>query len=129
MNLQINSDRLSKELETLATFTDTPNPSVTRILFTDTDLQARAYFKQLATNAGFAVREDPLGNTFVRFPGSAPPPPAVGTGSHIDAIPHAGKYDGTVGVLGGLEALRALKESGFKPKYSLEVLLFTSEEP
>jgi N-carbamoyl-L-amino-acid hydrolase len=53
----------------------------------------------------------------------------VGTGSHIDAIPNAGKYDGVVGVLGGLEAVRALKRGGLKPKSSLELLMFTSEEP
>ncbi len=126
MNLTINSQRLSSELEKLATFTDTPNPSVTRILYTDTDLKARAYFKQLATDAGFTVREDPVGNTFVRFQGSDPSLPAVGTGSHIDAIPHAGRFDGTVGVLGGLEALRALRSANFQPRHSLEVLMFTS---
>jgi N-carbamoyl-L-amino-acid hydrolase len=53
----------------------------------------------------------------------------VGTGSHIDAIPNAGKYDGVVGVLGGLEAIRALQRSGFRPKCSIELLVFTSEEP
>ncbi len=53
----------------------------------------------------------------------------MGTGSHIDAIPNAGKYDGVVGVLGGLEAIRALRQSGFNPKRSIELILFTSEEP
>ncbi len=53
----------------------------------------------------------------------------VGTGSHIDAIPNAGKYDGVVGVLGGLAAIRALQQSGFRPKHSIELLIFTSEEP
>jgi len=52
----------------------------------------------------------------------------VGTGSHIDAIPNAGKYDGVVGVLGGLAAIRALRQSGFSPKHSIELLIFTSEE-
>jgi N-carbamoyl-L-amino-acid hydrolase len=53
----------------------------------------------------------------------------VGTGSHIDAIPNAGKFDGVVGVLGGLEAIRSLQRSGFQPKSSIELLVFTSEEP
>jgi N-carbamoyl-L-amino-acid hydrolase len=53
----------------------------------------------------------------------------VGTGSHIDAIPNAGKFDGVVGVLGGLEAIRALQQSGFHPKHSIELLVFTAEEP
>ena len=50
-------------------------------------------------------------------------------GSHIDAIPHAGKYDGVVGVLGGLEAIRTLQRSGFTPERPIELILFTAEEP
>ncbi len=53
----------------------------------------------------------------------------MGTGSHIDAIPNAGRFDGTVGVLGGLEAIRALQSDGFLPRRSIELLVFTSEEP
>lgn len=51
------------------------------------------------------------------------------TGSHCDAIPHAGMYDGTVGVIGGIAAVKGLQDAGFKPKKSIEVLFFTSEEP
>jgi N-carbamoyl-L-amino-acid hydrolase len=79
--------------------------------------------------AGLAVRQDAIGNIFARWIGSQPKAPAVGTGSHIDAIPNAGKYDGVVGVLGGLEAIRSLERSGFRPKHSIELLVFTSEEP
>jgi len=53
----------------------------------------------------------------------------VATGSHTDAIPNAGRYDGTVGVLGGLESIRALRRSGFQPRRSVELIIFTSEEP
>src|SRR4030095_4879212 len=70
-----------------------------------------------------------IGNTFARWVGSDPRASAVGTGSHIDAIPNAGKYDGVVGVLGGLEAIRTLQRSGFHPRNSIELLVFTSEEP
>lgn len=70
-----------------------------------------------------------MGNTFIRWAGTEPELPAVATGSHIDAIPHAGMYDGTVGVLGGLEAMRALKRSGVKLRRSLELVMLTSEEP
>ena len=54
---------------------------------------------------------------------------AVVTGSHCDAIPHAGMYDGTLGVLGGIAAIKGLQDAGFKPQKSIEVLFFTSEEP
>jgi N-carbamoyl-L-amino-acid hydrolase len=139
MTLTIHTDRLLSELHHLASLTDCPptedkslaepTQAVTRIVFTPRDLEARAWLKSLAADAGFSVREDAVGNTFLRFAGSEPALPAVGTGSHTDAIPHAGMYDGTVGVLGGLEAMRALKESGFVPKRSIETLMFTSEEP
>jgi ureidoglycolate amidohydrolase len=129
MNLTINQKRLSSEIGKLATFSEVPAPAVTRVLFSEQDLQGRAYLKQLCQEAGSSVREDALGNTFFRWQGSEPTLSAVATGSHIDAIPNAGMYDGTVGVLGGLEAIRALQKAGFKPKSSIELILFTAEEP
>ncbi len=125
----VDKERIIRELDTLAGFSDTPKPAITRILFTKPDLEARAYLKSLCEEAGLRVREDGLGNIFARWEGSAPELPAVGTGSHFDAIPYAGMYDGTVGVLGGLEAIRALQRSGFKPHRSIELLIFTAEEP
>jgi N-carbamoyl-L-amino-acid hydrolase len=77
--------------------------------------------------AGLDVREDAAGNTFGRWVGSGEG--VVGTGSHIDAIPNSGRFDGTVGVLGGLEAIRELQRDGFRPRRSIELLMFTSEEP
>jgi ureidoglycolate amidohydrolase len=129
MNLAINTPALIDELENLAAFSDAPSPAVTRIVFSQSDLHARAWLKQLYADAGLQVREDAVGNTFARWPGTDPELPAVGTGSHADAIPHSGRYDGTVGVLGGLEAIRALQRSGFRPRHSIELLMFTSEEP
>ncbi len=129
MNLAIDRDRLLCEIETLASFSDAEVPAVTRIVFTPTDLKARAWMKASCEEAGLAVREDAVGNTFARWNGSDADAPVVGTGSHIDAIPNAGKYDGVVGVLGGLAAIRALHRSGFRPKNSIELLIFTSEEP
>ena len=75
------------------------------------------------------MREDAVGNMFARWAAARPELAAIGTGSHIDAIPHSGKFDGTVGVLGGLQAIRALRRSGFAPQRSIELLLFTAEEP
>ena len=129
MNLEIDQQRLNSEIETLATFSDAEAPAVTRIVFTPADLTSRAWMKSRCDEAGLTVREDPIGNTFARWTGTDKNAPVVGTGSHIDAIPNAGKYDGVVGVLGGLEAIRALQRSGFRPKHSIELLVFTSEEP
>jgi len=133
MTIQIDEARLREELAELARFTGVEQPSegtaVTRVVFTEDDLRARAWLKGLAEAEGFSVREDAVGNTYIRMVGTEPELPAVATGSHMDAIPHAGMYDGTVGVLGGLEAMRALKQSGMKLRRSVELLLLTSEEP
>ena len=128
MNPQIDRDRLLSEIDALAAISDAEAPAVTRVVFTPTDLRARSSLVSLCEVAGLNVRHDAIGNTFARWSGSVPGP-AVGTGSHIDAIPNAGKYDGVVGVLGGLEAIRALQRSGFRPHHPIELLIFASEEP
>lgn len=129
MTVAVNAERVLSELETLAAFSGAPEPGVTRIVFTQSDADARAWFKNLCLKAGLDIREDAVGNTFATWHGAEPQLPRLATGSHIDAIPHSGKYDGTVGVLGGLEAIRALQAAGFRPRRSIELLLFTSEEP
>src|SRR5437016_2858188 len=129
MNISIDQSRLAHELETLGAISEAPPPVTTRVVFTEADIRGRQFVKQLCRDAGLSIREDPIGNTFARWLGALPDLPPIGTGSHIDAIPNAGRYDGTVGVLGGLEAIRALQRSGFRPRRSIELLTFTSEEP
>lgn len=121
--------RIHEELKKLATFSESENPSVTRILYTKEDLAARAYFISLCEEEGLNVRVDAIGNTFARWQGTQPTLSAVATGSHIDAIPLSGQYDGTVGVFGGLAAIRYLKSIGYVPTRSIEIILFTAEEP
>jgi N-carbamoyl-L-amino-acid hydrolase len=129
MPLHIERDRLLSDIEKLASFSDDDPPGTSRLVFAGADQNARAWLKSLWRDAGLAVREDAVGNMFARWLGTRPELAAIGTGSHIDAIPHSGKFDGTVGVLGGLEAIRALQQSGFQPQRSIELLLFTAEEP
>jgi ureidoglycolate amidohydrolase len=136
VNLEVNIDRTIAELEKLATFSDVPAPAVQRVVFTESDLAARKYIIGLFSEAGLKVRTDAVGNIFARWEGTDPTLPPIATGSHTDAIPYSGKYDGTVGVLGGLEAIRALQRSmraGSSstpaPRRSIELIMFTSEEP
>jgi N-carbamoyl-L-amino-acid hydrolase len=129
MQIEVNSDRIAADLDELAKFSDTEPPAVTRIVYSEADQRARAWLKEQCQTSGLAVREDALGNMFARWQGSDTGGGAVGTGSHIDAIPHSGRYDGTTGVIGGLEAIRALQHAGFKPRKSIELLTFISEEP
>ena len=129
MNLEIDRNRLTEEIEELAGISDAEPPAVTRIVFSPVDLLARAWLIARCEKAGLVVRQDSVGDIFARWVGADASAAAVGTGSHIDAIPNAGKYDGVVGVLGGLEAIRALQRCGARLKHSIELLLFTSEEP
>jgi ureidoglycolate amidohydrolase len=120
---------LLSDIEMLASFSDDTPPGISRLVFAEADQEARIWLKAQCRDAGLAVREDAVGNMFARWTGARPELGAIGTGSHIDAVPHSGKFDGTVGVLGGLEAIRALRQSGFQPQRSIELLLFTAEEP
>lgn len=127
--VNVNITRVVEHLSTLSHISDAPPPAVTRILFTERDVEAREFLRGVVQDAGLSFRVDAIGNIFARLPGSEPTAGVVGTGSHYDAIPHSGMYDGTLGVLGAVEAIRALRDSGFRPRKSLELLAFTSEEP
>jgi ureidoglycolate amidohydrolase len=126
---QLTIDRLIAELMTLAKISEAEPPVVTRVVFGEADLRARVYVRGLCEAAGLRVSHDAIGNTFARWEGSDPNLAPVGTGSHIDAIPNAGLYDGCVGVLGGLEAIRVLQQLGYKPRRPIELVIFTAEEP
>jgi ureidoglycolate amidohydrolase len=125
----VDEARLADEIETLARISDAPYPAVTRVLFTPPDLRARAHLRERFAEAGLAVRQDAVGNVFARWEGTDPALAPVATGSHVDAIPEAGRFDGVVGVLGGLEAIRALRAAGHRPRRSIELIVFTAEEP
>jgi len=128
MNVEIDSARLQFEIDHLASISENPPPVVTRVLFSEADLRARKFVQGLCRDLALSLREDAVGNLFARWEGSQKLPP-VATGSHIDAIPNAGKYDGVVGVLGAIEAIRALQRAGFRPQRSIELIVFTAEEP
>ncbi len=126
---ELTIDSLILELLSLGQISEAEPPIVTRVVFSEADMRGRAYVKSLCASAGLTITQDAIGNTFARWHGSDPALAPIGTGSHIDAIPNAGLYDGCVGVLGGLEAIRVLQKLGFKPRRSIELVIFTSEEP
>ena len=127
--ISIDAGTVDRQIDALAAISEAPPPVVTRVLFSAADLAARRQVEAWCREAGLAVRTDAAGNGFARWGGTDPALPPVATGSHIDAIPHAGRYDGVVGVLGGLEAIRALQRAGFRPRRSVELITFTAEEP
>ena len=129
LRIAVDSAGLQRRIDELALISEAPAPVVTRVLFSEADQRGRDYVRRAAREAALTVREDAVGNIFARWAGSEPDLPAIGSGSHTDAIPNAGRYDGVVGVLGAFEALTALKRAGLKPRRSLEVVMFTAEEP
>src|ERR1700744_4734154 len=122
---QLDIGLLMAELNALAAISEAEPPAVTRVVFSAADIRARAYVKELCLAAGLVLREDAIGNLFASWTGSDAEKAPIATGSHIDAIPNAGMYDGTVGVLGGLEAIRALQRSGLRPRRTIELVMFT----
>lgn len=126
---QVDITRLQNEIDALAEITEVEPPAVTRVIYSEKDMAAREQVKSLCREAGLEIREDAIGNLYATWVGSDPSLAPIGTGSHIDAIPNAGRYDGVLGVLGGLEAIRTLQRAGFTPKRSIELIAFTSEEP
>ena len=127
--LTIDIQRLQREINELALITEAEPPVVTRVLFSEADLRGREFVKKLCREAGLTLRADAVGNIFARWDGANASLTPVATGSHIDAIPNAGKYDGVVGVLGAIEAIRAMKKSGHRPQRAIELIVFTAEEP
>jgi acetylornithine deacetylase/succinyl-diaminopimelate desuccinylase-like protein len=99
--LKVDGQAVVAQLMQLAQWSDDPAPAVTRLIYTDNDMKARAYVQQLMREAGLQVREDTMGNIYGRLAGTDPEGAAVATGSHTDAIPGAGAYDGTVGAFAG----------------------------
>jgi N-carbamoyl-L-amino-acid hydrolase len=127
--MRVDTNRLQREIEYLARISENVPPVVTRVVFTPPDLDGREFVKMLCLEAGLLWRQDAVGNQFARWEGRESGAAPVATGSHIDAIPNAGKYDGVVGVLGPIEAIRALQRSGFTPRRPVELIVFTAEEP
>ena len=128
---EISSENIKEWLEGINQFNSTPNPGegTTRLVFTPEEVGARNYIKSVMTEIGLKIEEDAIGNIFGVLEGTDQELAPVWSGSHIDTVLHAGMFDGMTGVVAALEALRAIKDSGRRPKRSLKAIVFTSEEP
>ena len=125
----INKARFKKEFESISKFGALNGGGLTRLAYSKEEKKARKYLKTLIDEAQLSYKEDSVGNIFVRFDQVENPNlPAVSVGSHIDSVPNGGFYDGTLGVMAGLEAIRSIKESGVSLKRPLELMVFACEE-
>jgi N-carbamoyl-L-amino-acid hydrolase len=127
-NLQINPQRLWDTLMETAQIGATPKGGICRLTLTDLDRQVRDWFKQKCEALGCTVAVDEIGNMFARRPGKNNALPPIAMGSHLDTQPTGGKFDGVLGVLGALEALRTLHETGYETNAPIEIVNWTNEE-
>lgn len=123
----INVERLKKNIHELAKFSD-EGKGITRLSFTETYKKGINFVRKLMEDAGLTTKVDNVGNLIGRIEGKDKDEPAIIIGSHIDTVPHGGMFDGTVGVLGGIEVIKTLKENRYYNNYPLELISFIDEE-
>jgi len=127
-NMKINSDRLWDSLMEMAKIGPGVAGGNNRQTLTDADNEGRHLFKKWCDEAGCTMGVDTMGNMFARREGTDPDALPVYVGSHLDTQPTGGKYDGVLGVLGGLEIIRSLNDLGIKTRHPIVAVNWTNEE-
>jgi N-carbamoyl-L-amino-acid hydrolase len=127
-NLQIDAQRLWDALMHTAQIGATPKGGICRLTLTDLDRQVRDWFKAQCEALGCTVAVDEVGAMFARRPGKNPNLPPIAMGSHLDTQPTGGKFDGVLGVLGALEAMRTLHQADYETNAPIEIVNWTNEE-
>lgn len=124
----VNGTRLNQSIAQLAEIGKLPQGGVSRVAFTEEDLLARQLVQLWMVEAGMTVRIDAAGNIIGTYGGRIQGAAALATGSHIDTVPVAGRYDGVLGVLAGIEVVRVLHENNIRLDHPIEVIVFSDEE-
>ena len=127
-NMKINADRLWDSLMEMAQIGPGVAGGNNRQTLTDEDGEGRHLFQQWCTAAGMTMGVDTMGNMFARREGADKDALPVYVGSHLDTQPTGGKYDGVLGVLGGLEIIRSLNDLDVQTKHPIVVTNWTNEE-
>lgn len=121
-------ERIKKDIEELAKFNATPGKGLTRFSFTEEDRKAREYIKAKMEEAGLKVYEDAAGTVVGRREGSDKNLPVVMVGSHFDSVKNGGNFDGSAGVIAGLEIARVMHENNIKTRHPIEFIAMIEEE-
>lgn len=124
----ISSKRLAERIEALSKITEEGWEGITRRALTKEDREAQKLVKSWMEQAGMHVYLDPAGNLIGRKEGLNPDAKPVVIGSHIDSTLNGGKFDGTIGVIGGIETVQHIVEEGIQPLRPIEVIAFCEEE-
>ena len=123
----IQKERLAKDFEAMARLTDVGD-GINRLAFTDADWAGRQYIVDRMIDAGLTVEADGFGNVIGYKAGKNPDLPVVMVGSHTDSVPNGGNYDGVVGVLSAIEAVRSMTEDNVEHDHTIAVVDFMCEE-
>ena len=125
--LRTRSERIEQHIMELSAFGKNPEGGVSRVAFSQADLDGREYIKALMVQAGLQVDIDAVGNIIGYREGSENLSPIM-LGSHIDSVPGGGNYDGDVGVIGAIEVAQVLNDNAVVTRHPLEVVVFIDEE-
>ncbi|HET7636776.1 MAG TPA: Zn-dependent hydrolase [Candidatus Limnocylindria bacterium] len=124
-----NPARIAEMLTAIAAIGADPSGiGISRVGFSQAERDAHALVSGWLRERGLSIRTDAIGNTIAERPGTDPSLPAIGFGSHLDSVPHGGRFDGIVGVVGAVELIHLLSESGRKTAHPLRVVIFAGEE-
>ena len=126
--LRVDGARLNGTLAELSRFGRTPEGGISRVAYSNADLDGRAYAMALMRQAGLDVTIDFAGNILGRRRGIDPDLPPLMFGSHTDSVPHGGNYDGQVGSMAAIEIAQTLEDAGATTRHPLEVVIFQNEE-
>ncbi len=126
--MRTSGERLKQMILELGSIGKTAEGGVTRRAFTNEDIQGRNYISTHLQELGCSIRVDAAGNLIGRWPGTDETLPAIVAGSHTDTVPNGGLFDGTIGVLSGIECIRTLQENGIRLKHPFEIISFSAEE-
>ncbi len=127
-NLTINSQRLWDDLMATAQFGGTPKGGIKRLTVSDEDKRVRDWFKAECEKLGCDVQVDEVGNMFATRAGKRKDVLPIAMGSHLDTQPTGGKFDGVLGVLGALEALRTMVQMDYQSNAPIMIVNWTNEE-
>ena len=126
--MTVSKVRLSDNLKRLRVYGINEMNGNDRVAYSDYDIQAREYLKGYLKNLGLTVKVDYAANIIARKEGTDKKLKPIAFGSHIDAVPNGGHYDGPLGVIGGIEALETILDNKIITSHPLELIIFTNEE-
>ncbi len=124
----VDASRITEMIESIAEIGVDSWGGISRLAFTRAERKAHDLVSSWLTDVGLSIRRDAAGNTVAERPGLDPGAPAIGLGSHLDSVPHGGRFDGTVGVIGAVEVVRLLAENTVQTRHPIRVVVFAGEE-